>query len=237
MVSDSPSDFAYASELVYFDEKVIERCIAPVLHRELHTKIRHLFSFLRNNIDLIPKPRKKSVEMGDEYHAVSLISKFVKGREARSVSLPQTESDPVVSIIMQHHFGVSIEQLDEAIEWHRNAMASENVLGSLLEMYIAENLEPVGWIWCSGETVRAVDFIYPKRDATWTAIQVKNRSNSENSSSSSVRNGTDIEKWHRFNAKDAETYWDKLNEISQSKSRLLSEEGFAEFVRRYIGAY
>lgn len=72
-------------------------------------------------------------------------------------------------------------------------MASENIVGDLLERYLAEKLEPCGWIWCSGTSVKAVDFIhYDNEKDEWGLLQVKNRDNTENSSSSKIRDNTPI---------------------------------------------
>jgi hypothetical protein len=58
-------------------------------------------------------------------------------------------------------------------------------------------------------------------------LQIKNRSNSENSASASVRAGTIIEKWFRINSMTGQTYWGSLPENQDGKC---SEEGFYEFV-------
>src|SRR6059058_3167229 len=79
--------------------------------------------------------------------------------------------------------------------------------------YLAEKLEPsgrsggrspysesyyAGWIWCSGTSVKAVDFIhYDEKNNEWNLLQVKNRDNTENSSSSKIRDNTTIKKWFR----------------------------------------
>ena len=42
---------------------------------------------------------------------------------------------------------------------HRESMAAENLIGLMLESYVATLLEPEGWIWCCGNTVRAIDFL------------------------------------------------------------------------------
>jgi transcriptional regulator with XRE-family HTH domain len=64
------------------------------------------------------------------------------------------------------------------------------------EEYLAEKLLPYGWYCCWGETMKSVDFCTQNGDL----LQVKNRSNSENSSSNKIRQGTAIIKWHRINA-------------------------------------
>jgi hypothetical protein len=73
-----------------------------------------------------------------------------------------------------------------------------------------------------------VDFCTKQGDL----LQVKNRSNSENSSSSSVRKGTTIRKWHRVNASNGVYYWKELNQLIGCSE--LSEEEFSKFVRKTI---
>jgi hypothetical protein len=63
-------------------------------------------------------------------------------------------------------------------------------------------------------------------------LQIKNRSNSENSSSSTVRVGTEIEKWFRIKADRIEYMWEKLNDICGTTE--LSEESFVIFVQKTI---
>jgi hypothetical protein len=78
--------------------------------------------------------------------------------------------------------------------------------------------------------VKAVDFV--KREGEkWVALQVKNRDNSENSSSAAIRQGTDIKKWFRTFSRRPATNWDKFpGDIATG----LSEEGFQTFVRSYL---
>lgn len=80
-------------------------------------------------------------------------------------------------------------------------MAAENMVGYLLELYISTALEEHGWIWCAGDFVRAVDFIKRNSNGQWEAVQIKNRDNTENSSSSAIRNGKEIKKWFRSYSK------------------------------------
>ncbi|HCD9038648.1 TPA: SinI family restriction endonuclease, partial [Enterococcus faecium] len=60
-----------------------------------------------------------------------------------------------------------------------------------------EVLEPEGWIWCAGSVYRAVDFCY--LGTSPILLQVKNKYNTESSSSSAIRVGTTIRKWNRLN--------------------------------------
>ncbi len=63
-------------------------------------------------------------------------------------------------------------------------------------------------------------------------LQVKNRSNTENSSSKKVREKTSIELWYRVNANDGAYNWEKLNELTGCPE--VNEENFSQFVRETI---
>ena len=60
---------------------------------------------------------------------------------------------------------------------------------NLLEEYISISVRPYSWIWCNGNVLRAIDFC--SSDGS-ILLQIKNKSNTENSSSSSIRTGTNI---------------------------------------------
>ena len=76
--------------------------------------------------------------------------------------------------------------------------------------------------------MKAVDFIHEDG----RLLQVKNRSNSENSSSSAVRKGTDIEKWFRIRADRIVYMWDTLNKKCGTDT--LSEKSFVQFAQTTI---
>ncbi len=107
-------------------------------------------------------------------------------------------------------------------------MSAENILGEILEEYISESLLGTGWHCAWGETVKSVDFVHEDG----RLLQIKNRSNSENSSSSSVRAGTEIEKWYRIKADRIEYMWDALNRICGTDH--LSESSFENFVIKCV---
>lgn len=145
----------------------------------------------------------------------------------RAVTLEdlKTSSDPAVAAILKQSFSIDDHSVQKIERNHRLAMQAENLLGYLLERYVASELEKVGWSWCPGDFLRAVDFI--KLDDDLKLLQVKNRSNSENSSASKVRIGTKIQKWHRIQAMSGNTRWNKLPDIEAGK---LTEEGFHRFI-------
>lgn len=142
-----------------------------------------------------------------------------------------TKPDPLVSTIVGHAFGRSEKELKAMRETHKEAMSAENNVGEYLERYINSKTQTV-WSWCAGSFVDKVDFIRRGEDGCWDAVQVKNSSTSENSSSSSVRDGTDISKWHRYHSKKGTTEWSNLP--VEFRNFGMSEEGFRRWVIEYL---
>lgn len=160
-----------------------------------------------------------------------LKEKFVSARIPSPPTFPKTLPDEVVSLVMKEYYGKTDEENEKIKIEHQESMSAENIVGELLEKYLASILEPLGWIWCSGDFVKAVDFI-KKEGTSWKLIQVKNRSNTENSSSNKIREGTHIEKWFRINAYNGKTFWEDFPE--EKAKKLLSEDNFKKFVTEYI---
>jgi hypothetical protein len=163
-----------------------------------------------------------------------LAAAYAKSRAPKSPQPPTTVPDETVSFILNVYFGIDEKDLERAKEEHKLSMAAENMVGDLLERYLAGVLEPKGWIWCSGSVVTAVDFIKCLDRATneWSLLQIKNRNNSENSSSKKVRDGTEIKHWFRTFAQTGKTNWAAFpDEDSRAE---LSEDGFREFVKSYL---
>lgn len=101
----------------------------------------------------------------------------------------------------------------------------------MLEEYLALKLAEAGWYCCWGSCIDAVDFCQDKG----RLLQVKNSDNSENSSSSRVRNGTTIEKWYRRKSRLYNTFnWSKL--VAMTGVKTLSEHDFRQFVENTIKA-
>lgn len=155
------------------------------------------------------------------------VSKYYKARagliEPKEL---KTKADPAVDWVLQSFYGISEEDCDSDSVAHRRSMQAENIIGALLERYIASVLRPKGWIWCCGSTAKYIDFINPEKKE---ALQIKNRSNSENSASKSVRKGTTIRHWFRIDARTGQTKWADL----PAPEGALSEQGFKEFISRY----
>lgn len=153
---------------------------------------------------------------------------------------PSTIPDEMVSVIMENAYGYSKDECQRIKLEHQHAMCAENCVGNLLERYLDSKLRDSQWSWCCGEFVKAVDFIGRNEKGEWVALQIKNRDNSENSSSSAIRDGTRIQKWFRSFSKDTVkgrpslTNWDNLPSLLQGYD--LNEEGFKSFVASYISA-
>lgn len=201
----------------------------------LEKKYANLIGLLKKNPLAAPASKgKKALPFGEadyiKKHAVS----YSNSRNPRKPKPPSTIPDEMVSVVLGTYFHVPTERLDQAKKEHLLSMAAENIVGDLLERYLAEVMEPLGWIWCSGSLVKAVDFVKPPmhEGALWTLLQVKNRDNSENSSSSAIRNGTDIKKWFRTFSKTGDSNWEDFPDKEVQK--LVSEENFRKFVRGYL---
>lgn len=161
---------------------------------------------------------------------------FATSRDPKSPKPPSTVPDEMVSFILKEYFDIPQADLERVKIEHQLSMGAENLVGELLERYLASILEPRGWVWCSGALVKAVDFIKPPEvaDGRWRLLQVKNRDNSENSSSSAIRAGTEIEKWFRTFSQKPGSNWAAFPEVSLRPH--LSEDAFKVFVREYLSA-
>ncbi|CAI1567963.1 SinI restriction endonuclease [Serratia marcescens] len=203
----------------------------------LSAKFVQLISFLSDYPTNCSAPRSKSLKdnMGGEEHIESLANNFYESRKPKVPSPPKTFPDEVVSLVLNISFDIREEDLSRIKYEHAISMGAENIVGELLERYLAEKLEPLGWIWCSGTSVKSVDFIkYDEITDRWHLLQVKNRNNTENSSSSKVRDNTDIKKWFRtFSQRDATNWATFPDDVSTQN---LSEDDFRLFVTKYLNS-
>ena len=172
-------------------------------------------------------------KFGEEAVIKKWILKFQKGREGRpslrESNLPGTVADPIIEkIIGARIAALTSQELNQITYAHRLSMSAENILGLILEEYLAVNLDEHGWYCAWGGTVKHVDFVHEGG----RLLQIKNRSNSENSASAGARDGTEIIKWFRIKAARIEYMWAALNEICGTNC--LSEEDFVDFVQTTI---
>jgi len=195
-----------------------------------------ILNFLKENPTFIPKEKWASL---DDAAIKEIEAHYENGKDIGVPSSPKTETDPVIFEILRSYFGYdSKRESEEQYEkLHKACMASENFIGKILEQYLDSVLKNYGWVWCAGETVKAIDFLKLEKDGTWRKLQIKNKSNTENSSSSKVREGTDIEKWFRMYStkrKKNPSQFNWGNFPDEDAKKELSEENFREYVRNYF---
>jgi len=186
--------------------------------------------------DVVRHSRKQNhVLILDPAGLDKLARKYIAGyRQSVFPNLPGTQPDELVSLVMQVAYGYSSKETERIKLEHLHSMIAEKCVGELLERYIESKLRTEGWHWCCGNFVRAVDFVRSLPDGLWQVLQIKNRDNSENSSSSAIRHGTEIEKWFRFFSRTGETNWEALPEFMRGYG--LTEEGFVKFATAYLEA-
>ncbi len=203
--------------------------------QSLEEKFLRLVEFLDVQPDLRPTLRgSRGLTFGSPQYLDILAGAFVEGRSPKAPQPPSTIPDELVSVVLNSYFGVPKTDLKRAKYEHSLSMASENIVGNLLERYIASEIEKFEWIWCSGEVVKSVDFIKAPVgvNGKWVALQVKNRDNSENSSSSAVRRGTIVEKWYRTKSRSGETMWAVFPD--KVAANQLTEAGLQKFAGDYL---
>lgn len=210
--------------------------IARMAIREIDPSLENQFANLIRFLSLFPSAAsalrgKNAPGIGSEGYIYAAASNYAKGRDPKRPEPPATIPDEMVSFVLQYYFDVNPNNLDRIKRDHALSMSAENIVGHLLEQYLSTVLEPHGWVWCAGSLVKAVDFVKLVGD-DWLLLQVKNRDNSENSSSSAIREGTTIKKWHRTFSKKPGSNWATFPD-DQARPHL-SENGFREFVKTYL---
>jgi len=165
----------------------------------------------------------------EEEVAKKWIGRYEKGYRNRisnrASKPPKTIADPIVSVIIGARLPqLTEEHLNQVKYAHRLSMSAENILGMLLEEFLAEQLAEYDWHCCWGATILHVDFCH----VNGSLLQVKNRSNSENSSSSKVRTNRNIEVWYRVDARTGSYQWKYFND--KYNTDRFSEENFIKFV-------
>jgi hypothetical protein len=175
-----------------------------------------------------------NLEKPNKEARAKFINDFLKGFNNRASVRVSNKShvkpDKIVDVIIHSRLpNLSNDEVTLISSGHRVAMSAENILGLMLEEYIHYNVLKFGWTCCWGNVMKSIDFVSSKG----IVLQVKNRSNSENSSSSKIRVGTEIIKWHRIDANTGITHWEKLNELIGNKTKM-SEDDFSNFVKKVV---
>lgn len=145
------------------------------------------------------------------------------------VKKAKTVPDPALKLVLAKTQKFTEKQLEKAIDAHRVAMSAENVIGNMLEVFLFEKLCNHGWSVAWGSTISHVDLC----SEDGILLQVKNRDNSENSSSKTVRDDNDILFWFRSMSKNEATNWEALHSIDGIKGSIvqeLNEESFQQYI-------
>ena len=170
------------------------------------------------------------------------INKFYLERENPALSKPLKNFGEIDNALFRRVSGISNELKEnyaKLLEAHYIIMDAENKNGATLEEFMANVLEKHNWIWCSGSVLSAIDFC-KLESAETLLLQVKNKYNTENSSSSKIRTGTEIKKWNRLSKPRVATgknipipNWEELHEIINADSILkyeLTEEKYLDYI-------
>lgn len=205
-----------------------------------------IFEVALQNPDRFP-----GISINGVQNQLSYIDRWVKGyceaqsnRPSQRTANPKSAcTDPAIAIIVQSTQGYSDSEARAGEENHNLFMSAENIQGNLLEEYIAQKVRPYGFIWCEGNVLRSIDFC--NTDGS-LFLQIKNKSNTENSSSSNIREGTSIEKWYRLGTRTQagkrlpDYKWHILNNfINQSRTEgrylppcTMNEADYQSFLKR-----
>lgn len=181
-----------------------------------------------DDLDIIFNTALKSPGLFPGIHGVNTvqgyIERWVKSYHDATLNLPSQRiatpktacTDPAIRIIVQNVQGLDDDSAKKGELTHNLFMNAENIQGNLLEEYISNNIRKYGFLWCKGNILRAIDFCSTNG---MVLLQIKNKSNTENSSSSNIRSGTTIKKWYRLgtktlNKEKVPNYkWDDLNDL------------------------
>ena len=207
--------------------------------KEREISIATILDFLEENPKMFSTRKRKNIPDPKTKEGKSSIRKTIETSMNKKIipSTPRTVPDGAVFQIMENYYGVDGSKKEEIEKQHQYAMAAEDVVGALLEEYISSKAIKYNLIKCHGDTVKKTDFI-KREENGWFLLQVKNRDNSENSSSASVRGflnkeqGVVIEKWFRTFALTGKTNWEKFPVDALCNS--LNEKDFRSFVLDYL---
>ena len=206
--------------------------------------LRIIFEVGLSDLSLFP-----NIKLNDTSTYMDYLEKWIKGYIDATSNTPSQRkaspkgscSDPAIQTIVQIAMNTDEALATRMAAYHNLFMSAENIQGNLLEEYISISTRPYGWIWCNGNVLRAIDFC--SSDGA-VLLQIKNKSNTENSSSSAIRTGTTIKKWYRLGTKTVAgkklpVYkWDSLNSIINAHITTgiaancnMNEESYQGFLR------
>lgn len=245
------SSYKIANE--QFDEAAFRRFYQYAkesVHMDAETDLDYIFEVALQNPDRFPR-----INLTNNQNPQTYFERWVKGyydavnnRPSQRTANPKSAcTDPAIAVIVKNTQGMTDDEATAGENNHNLFMSAENIQGKLLEEYIAEKTRPYGFLWCDGNVLRAIDFC--NTDGS-LFLQIKNKSNTENSSSSNIREGTTIEKWYRLGTiiRSGVRYpnfkWETLNSfINEHKSEgatlppcAMNEEDYEAFLTRVSSA-
>lgn len=183
--------------------------------------------------DLLAEPRavpdRRSIDSYFSYLERCYLRAKLNRTSTRVGQPMGTVADPVVTILLKTRFNFTDEEVEIISSQHRMSMIAENLVGDLLEDYLEEKLRPFGWVCCYGQLLKYSDFCHPNNQI----LQVKNRDNTENSSSKKIRDrNPNISLWFRTFCRTGQTNWNHLYTMLSidRNAAIFSEENFHQFV-------
>lgn len=213
-------------------------CIVKQLAKRMnieHLHIEYVASalYMHNDLANTLKGEFQNVEKRLEKWVNSFKDAYENRISVRQSKISDTKPDKAVNKILS----TVLPQLQEEdvaciVNAHRLAMSAENILGVLLEEYIFTRLQEMEkkmkkkWSLAWGTTIKTVDFCSSNGDL----LQIKNRSNSENSSSKGFRMQMKIQAWCRTDARTDKHKWPELCKLLGCSPKSLSEKGFLKFI-------
>jgi SinI restriction endonuclease len=204
------------------------------LGNQWNTSIEAVLTVALGDIRNMPRLGFRTSPIPFRQYIEKWVSAYQKGYASRpSIKTGKpggTAPDVIIGYLLQAKLpNLDQERTSQIVQGHSLLMSVENLVGQLLEEYLALKLIEDGWYCGWGSTLDAVDFC----KADGSLLQVKTSDNSENSSSSRVRQGTIIQKWQRRNSKKPDAYyWAELNQLVGRTD--LSEADFRAFATNVV---
>lgn len=167
----------------------------------VHPNLKIIFNICLQDTYFFPR-----LNLGKNDSIENYITKWIKGYHNADINPPSKTTskpkgscnDPAVKEIVKIATSATDAEAKIQEKHHILFMDAENIQGKLLEEYIDYKLDSNEWFWCKGEIVSATDFC--KLDGS-CFLQIKNKSNTENSSSNKIRKDKPIKKWFRLGTK------------------------------------
>lgn len=166
------------------------------------------------------KKMSKNSRLSSNEVLIWWVNKYIQGysksKEPCSVKISKNKRDPAIEWILscpeyKRAFALDDKKnekvLNNIYESYNKIKGAQNIVGCLLEGFIAKHLK--GWHCAWNATVKGVDFVLIDRRSV-EVLQIKNSQATENSSSAAARKNLNIKKWFRFNTKNGSTNWTKL---------------------------